>query len=679
MKILMLLFLLFISQFGFSQCDVLIWSDEFDGTGLPNSTFWGYDIGAGGWGNQEIQSYTNSTANVRQENGSLVIEAKKSGSSWTSARVKTQSKISFKYGKIIFRAKLPSGSGTWPALWMLGENITSVGWPTCGEIDVMEHAGKNQNVVQAALHTPSSNGNTVNKGSKTISTASTEFHEYSVSWNATRIAFYIDGILFYTYNPSPKNAANWPFDANQFLIMNIAMGGTFGSDPAFETGGLKNGIDPALTSAKMEIDYVRVYEERSEPNIEGSLFLFENQQGVQYSAPDYGGDVTYTWSVPNDASIVSGQGTKDIIVNWGPTDGSISLALTGDTGCSTNSTTINVATIVEPTGLKYTIDDFSNPALPGWSKNDNGITLLQANNQLQVTYNVSALKYIQYEMPKAVHLSDYGIIKLPISVPASSAIPNLLMTFRDGNGNETVSTNFEIKIEKNDDAFYTYSYNFNGLWSLNNPKVDDNLIKSLRIYMLSGQSSFKVGAIEVFNSKIIPEPPINLTASINEQGEIALNWNDATNSTSFHLYRSDSPSGTYVRIKSNIKTSEVPYTISPTEAINYYKITGVNSVGESGLSTEVEVIADITSVKKNINSLVSVYPNPSNGKFFITTNGEAIHSVKFFDARGIEKAFDVVYDNNLLTVELREIKNGNYFIIINQDRKTIVAKVIIQQ
>ncbi len=677
MKILAAISLLIISNIGFSQCpDVLIWSDEFNGTGPPSSTTWGYDLGQSGWGNAEIQNYTANPANVRQEGGSLIIEALKSGSTWTSARVKSQNKKSFTYGKIVFRAKLPTGSGTWPAMWALGNNISSVGWPTCGEIDIMEHVGKNQNVVQAALHTPSSSGNTVNKGSVTIGTASTAFHEYAVSWNADRMIFSVDNIPYYTYNPSPKTSSNWPFNADQFLIMNIAMGGNFGSDPAFETGGQKNGVDPALTSAKMEIDWVRVYEERAAPLIQGSAFLFQNQTGTQYAVPNYGGSATYDWTVPGDATIVSGQGTNQITVNWGLNDGPVSIVTT-NTGCANNTSSINVSTIIDPAGPKYLIESFSNPALPGWTKNDGGITYSASSNHLNVTYSLSALKYIQLDMPKAVHMSNYGIIKLPILVPSTSAIPNLLLTFRDGNGNETISTNFEIQITKKDGNFYTYSYNFNGQWSLNNPAVDDNLIKSIRIYMLAGSGSFQVGPIEMYNSTTIPAAPTNLTASITTQGDIALSWTDISNATTFNLYRSDAPSGTYTKIKSNIKTSDVPYVVNPTESLNYYKLTGANSVGESSLSTDVEVIANITGTEADTNSPISVYPNPCNGRFFIQTNGESTKSLKIFDAVGAEKPAEVIMDNQLIIVDLKTIIPGIYFVILTEETKTVVAKILV--
>jgi beta-glucanase (GH16 family) len=242
-----------------AQQDSLVWSDEFSGSGAPDPTKWGYDIGASGWGNNEVQNYTNSTLNSRQEGGVLIIEALKSYTGWNSARLLTNNKFEFKYGRVLFRAKLPVGSGTWPALWMLGENIYTSGWPACGEIDVMEHVGKDPNVIHCAVHTPSSYGNTNNTKMKIINNVATEFHEYQVNWTPEKLEFSIDSVLIYTYNPAIKNNSTWPFDKSCFIIMNIAMGGNMGSDPQYETGGKKNGIDPTLTSARMEVDFVRVY------------------------------------------------------------------------------------------------------------------------------------------------------------------------------------------------------------------------------------------------------------------------------------------------------------------------------------------------------------------------------------------------------------------------------------
>ncbi len=239
----------------------LIWSDEFNGSGTPNPDNWTYDIGhgSGGWGNNEVQYYTNESKNVRRENGNLVIEALKEDGEWTSARIKTQGLRSFRYVTVKVRAKLPAGSGTWPAIWMLGSDITENGWPDCGEIDIMEHVGKDPGMVHSSLHSPSSYGNTVNSGQTEVPTFSDAFHLYEMVWSEESIVFKVDGTTFYTYAPSDKNFETWPYNNDFFIIMNIAMGGNWGSDPQYESGGMKNGIDPALDSVRMEVDYVRVY------------------------------------------------------------------------------------------------------------------------------------------------------------------------------------------------------------------------------------------------------------------------------------------------------------------------------------------------------------------------------------------------------------------------------------
>lgn len=239
----------------------LIWADEFNGSGSPSEENWTYDIGHGnnGWGNNEVQYYTDKQKNVRLEEGKLVIEALKEGEQWTSARIKTQGKRTFKYVTVKARAKLPKGSGTWPAIWMLGSDITEVGWPACGEIDIMEHVGKNPGMVHSALHTPSSHGDTQNVSQRKVPDFDEAFHVYEVEWTPERISFSIDGVEFYSYEPTEKNARTWPYNDRFFIIMNIAMGGNWGSDPQYESDGLKNGIDPDLNKARMEVDYIRVY------------------------------------------------------------------------------------------------------------------------------------------------------------------------------------------------------------------------------------------------------------------------------------------------------------------------------------------------------------------------------------------------------------------------------------
>lgn len=233
----------------------LVWADEFEIDGAPCLENWTYDIGAGGWGNNESQYYTREADNVIVEDGVLKITAKKqlyNGSQYTSARLKTQDKYAFTYGKVEVRAKLPDGGGTWPAIWMLGENITSVGWPACGEIDIMEHTGNDLGVTSSAIHTTSGSGGNpsfVAHYSK-VDDVATEFHVYGINWTTEKIEFTVDGVVKGTYvKPTDNSTSNWPFFRDQFLILNIAMGGTLGG-----------AIDADFTESTMEIDYVRVYQ-----------------------------------------------------------------------------------------------------------------------------------------------------------------------------------------------------------------------------------------------------------------------------------------------------------------------------------------------------------------------------------------------------------------------------------
>ena len=225
----------------------LVWSDEFDTDGAPDANNWTYDLGTGnnGWGNGESQTYTDDAENVIVENGLLKITAKAEGSGYTSSRIKTQGLFDFTYGRIEFMAKLPTGGGTWPALWMLGSNITEVSWPECGEIDVMEHIGNNQNEIYGTLHFPGNSGGNAIGGETTNPTASTEFHLYTVEWRPAEIIFLLDGEEYFTFS----NDQSLPFNDDFFIIINQAMGGNFGGN-----------IDPSFVESTLTVDYVRVYQ-----------------------------------------------------------------------------------------------------------------------------------------------------------------------------------------------------------------------------------------------------------------------------------------------------------------------------------------------------------------------------------------------------------------------------------
>lgn len=246
--------------------DTLVWSDEFNEDGPIDATKWFQQTqlpNGNSWYNNEIQHYTDRTDNAIVEDGVLKIIAKKESftdqgvnKQYTSARL--NSKYAFTYGRVEIRAKLPTGVGTWPALWTLGTTITEPGaywqtqgfgttpWPNCGEIDIMEHWGTNQDFIQSAIHSPSSFGNTSNKGGRSVAGVSNEFHIYALEWSEEKMVFSVDGIVHYTYNPATKNASTWPFDSDQYLLFNVA---------------ILPSIPSTFTSSNLEIDYVRIYKQ----------------------------------------------------------------------------------------------------------------------------------------------------------------------------------------------------------------------------------------------------------------------------------------------------------------------------------------------------------------------------------------------------------------------------------
>ena len=239
----------------------LVWSDEFDYSGLPDSTKWGYDTegNEAGWGNKESQWYTEADEeNARVEDGVLKITAlrKDAGDKqFTSARL--LSKADWKYGKFEIRVKLPEGLGTWPAIWMMpgGWSFNDGGWPGVGEIDIMEHVGYDFGTVHGTIHTEAYNHSIGTQQGKSIDVenVSTEFHVYSINWTENEIIWYVDGEEYYQFKNQNKTYKEWPFDKKFHLIMNIAIGGNWGG---------QKGIDPNLTEATMEIDYVRIYQRK---------------------------------------------------------------------------------------------------------------------------------------------------------------------------------------------------------------------------------------------------------------------------------------------------------------------------------------------------------------------------------------------------------------------------------
>jgi beta-glucanase (GH16 family) len=285
----------------------LMWSDEFnqpDGS-APNPEYWSYDIGGWGWGNGESQYYTDRRENSRIENGELVIEVHKDvenefpGNGYTSARLLTQGKIDWAYGRFEARVKVPDGaSGLWPAFWMLGSNFSTVGWPQCGEIDIMEYVSRNPNEIFGTIHGPgyaggAAFGNVYDTGKPVAG----EYHTFAVEWEPGGIRWFFNDLLYHVATPSDVAPNDWVFDHNFFILLNVAVGGNFGGF-----------IDPSIEfPTSMRVDYVRVYQGEVEPasiTVPGIVEAedFTTQTGVRFeTTSDIGGGLNAGFLADGDS------------------------------------------------------------------------------------------------------------------------------------------------------------------------------------------------------------------------------------------------------------------------------------------------------------------------------------------------------------------------------------------
>ena len=235
----------------------LVWADEFDTPGLPDPTRWDYDVGGGGWGNEELQFYTRGRKeNARVENGRLIVEARREAwenRSYTSARLVTRGRGDWTYGRIEARARLPKGRGSWPAIWMLPTTTGPLKWPEDGEIDIMEHVGFDPGVIHGSAHTKRYNHviGTQKTATVRVPDATDAFHVYAIEWDASRIRWLVDDRAYFAFAHESGGRDVWPFDGPFHVIVNIAVGGTWGG---------QQGIDEAALPFRMEVDYVRVYQ-----------------------------------------------------------------------------------------------------------------------------------------------------------------------------------------------------------------------------------------------------------------------------------------------------------------------------------------------------------------------------------------------------------------------------------
>lgn len=389
--------LLFLLALGMSltiksqnNCYTLIWSDEFNSSSLDMDV-WNIEVNDWGGGNNELQYYTARPENIRIENGNLVIEARKENyltRNYTSGRITTQKKVSFTYGRIEARLKLPYGKGIWPAFWMLGESISSIGWPSCGEIDIMEMIGGgiNDATTHSTLHWRSNTGHVYYGKSYTLSTGklADNYHIYAVEWDDKKISGFIDNIKYFEMNITDKGLE--AFHNNFFIILNVAVGGNWPGSPDATT----------VFPQRLLVDYVRVYKKSNNFKILGKTEVLENEDSLVYSVSDYSDSINYSWIIPSSAEVqATNKGT--ITLKWGCSDDSIKLKIKAK--CDSTILVFPVK-VKKPkiTGKKWVSEGSSNlsykiDSIPGstiqW-QSSSGIIIKGSANQSTVIIDANA-------------------------------------------------------------------------------------------------------------------------------------------------------------------------------------------------------------------------------------------------------------------------------------------------
>ncbi|MGQ1889824.1 family 16 glycosylhydrolase [Thermophagus sp. OGC60D27] len=480
------------------ECSYLVFSDEFDYQGVPKSDYWNYETGGGGWGNNELQTYTNSLENSYVSNGTLKIHARKSPSgAWTSARLVTAGKASWKYGTIEVRAKLPQGVGTWPAIWMMPQNSVYGGWPNSGEIDIMEHVGYDLGMIHGSIHTEAYNHilGTQKTGSIEVEDAHLQFHTYSIQWTPEKITWFVDGVEFFSFSNPHISYKEWPFDQPFFLILNIAIGGNWGG---------AQGIDPDLTEAVMEIDYVRVYQSTlPDLSVKGPDKVQPGEE-VTFSVTPISG-VAYQWSFPRDVQVISDENSNEVTVEWGSESGIVQCKMISDCEEKTASP-LSVNLYLVPEEAPLVLAALNDDITPAWivpeQSGGNSFFLEPSQKGVKVSYSiVNPLEnpYISLSLNYIVNLEDYRTARVNLKV-LDGDVPNVLrFDFVDRNGKVNTSDLFKVTSVVDDQEYHIYQHTFEGSVSTWNMAeiVEVRLYVNYGITGQKGEGSFELGDIQL--------------------------------------------------------------------------------------------------------------------------------------------------------------------------------------
>jgi beta-glucanase (GH16 family) len=630
-----------------AQCWNLVWEDEFSGSSL-NLANWEYQTGGNGWGNNELQYYTNGD-NVTVSGGTLKITAEEDtgntypANDYTSSRIRTKGLGDWRYGKMEASIKLPQGQGIWPAFWMMPTDDTYGTWPSSGEIDIMEYLGHETTKTYGTCHYGNSPGDRGSQGSSTTLGSGTfpdAFHTFSIEWEPDEIRWYLDGAQFHATNSSHSDfqTYTWPFDQQFHFILNVAVGGNWPGVPDGST----------VFPQTMEVDWVRVYQNLSDTEITGSDILEPQSNGETYSLPSITG-ATYAWTVPTGASIVGGQGTNEITVNWGNTGGNIAAMVNSPCG----NQAFDLAVEVTPNQwLNFGFEDeFSH-----WSRNEFNGT--DANFQI-ITSNVYEGSQAACVTPLSLGANVWDIQLGRSNISLTSGEDYALSFWAKAN---QLGRDIDLAfINASTYAWYAgTTFNLTTSWEnytfvFTAPETA-TAIFNLDIGDETGEFCFD--DFTFARAIFLPVAYAKLWLTIQQNKEVAIHWitEQEENLDYFEVQHSIDAVNWQALIKIPAQQRAYHYSTldaAPVSGNNYYRIKSVEQDGHTDFTGM--LIAKIN------HPTIEIFPNPA--REILSVKGEQMERIELYDLEGrLLKSIPVSAYENEVKVGLSDLKPGGYIL-----------------
>lgn len=632
--------------YSIAQCELLVWADEFDGTSLDTDK-WSYQTGAGGWGNNELQYYTDRADNVTVNTGFLEIialEESYMGADYTSGRIRTIGNGDWTYGRFEARLKTPFGRGIWPAFWMMPTDNFYGTWPASGEMDIMELLGHQTDIAYGTCHYGVSNDHQQLGSNFTLSSGefSEDFHTFALEWTANALKWYIDDNLYFSISDLDVAPYEWVFDQDFHFILNVAVGGNWPGNP--------NGA--TTFPQALEVDYVRVYQHLPDIKIQGDDYVHTSDLTRTYSLPNVSGS-SYFWTVPNGATITSGQSTNEIQVTFGSTGGNVACTFSSDCGTETKSIPVEVN------------DNFwQNPDFEEdyahWTNRTSGggaaTFLIETTDIQQGLQSAHVDVTTAATNPWDIQLSRSGF----------SLVSGTLYTLSFWAKANTNGVQLPVAfINPNDFTWYAGStYTLTDTWT--NYTLEFEAPASTEVLfnldLGSAVAEFYFDDFSFSRSNLLPVDLLTFSArQVPNKNEVQLDW-VVTNAFDAHFYdiefsNNDLQFEKIARINGfSSGVTEQQYTFihrNPVSDINYYRLKQVDLNGDFMYSPV--IAAEYTKKERPL-----VFPNPATEYIYLPINGRT--TLTIYTATGKLIKEDIIEGNGNELYDIATLVPGAYLI-----------------